>query len=142
MLKSVDNIYKLYIDHINDDIKQQAERINLFDIRLTEELKGLNQIFKKKMAEQKLKLLTKIAEDNNLNFDHIKMKYLKPKELKILELNNNDNNDMSDNNDNVLDKIEINGTVYYCDTTKDKGIVYNTNSKQVGFITNGKVTLI
>ena len=137
MMKSINDVYKLYTEHINNELKQQADRLNMFDVKFSNELINIKTQYKMKLVEEKFKLLNKICQDNNLDFDKMKEIYMKPKELKLLNITPVNNEDA----DKILDKIEYNGSTYYCDTTKDKGIVYNMNSKQVGFINNGKVTI-
>lgn len=124
-LKGTQLLHSLFVDSIN----------NLNEL-LTEELDKINLEHKEKIINEKIRLLLLICENEGLNFNQIKTKYLTTKELTYLK---NDREDTV-NIQQLLDKITINEIEYYYEP-KEKGLVYDSNSKKVGFYKNGKVIL-
>lgn len=128
---------------------KKSKEIVLFKNELMLSLENIDTIIdtyikkiKKEYAEillsEKLKLLIKIAEDEKLDLDSMKFKYLKNKELNSCNEIIKDVN--TDELEDLLDKIELDNKVYYYDA-KEKGKVYNENYKEVGYYKNSNVVL-
>ena len=93
----------------------------------------------KLVAEEKIKLLSNICEKYNLNFDELKIQFLKPKELNLLLIETTEI--MSEDiNESILNNCVINDNKYYYEQ-KEKGNVYDTNSQIVGMVKNNQVIL-
>lgn len=127
-LNELKQLYKMYVDSTND-----------FDTKLSHQLLKIKMEHKKVLAEEKLKLLSLICDDMNLDINEMKIKYLKSKEINVLS---DDNPKIISEviEEKLLDKIEWNGKHYYYEP-KEKGIVYDLNSDVVGFYVNNKILL-
>jgi hypothetical protein len=101
-------------------------------------IKKIKKEYAEILLSEKLKLLIKIAEDEKLDLDSMKFKYLKNKELNSCNEIIKDVN--TDELEDLLDKIELDNKVYYYDA-KEKGKVYNENYKEVGYYKNSNVVL-
>lgn len=124
-LKELKNLHGIFVDYINE-----------LDAKLQSQLKKIKLEYQQNMTEEKKKLLIAICNGEGLDYNKIKSKYLKSKEVNtILDVEVAINNE-----EPLLDKVEINGKEYYYEA-KEKGNVYDTNSIVVGIYKNGKVTL-
>lgn len=107
------------------------------ELLINEYKKKIKKEYQQILIEEKNKLLTKVAEGEKLNINDLKNKYLKPKEItmpeKILK-------QLIDNNEELLDKIIIEGEVYYYEN-KDNGKVFDIKNKEVGIFKNGSILL-
>ena len=122
-MKGLKELYKIFVDNINQ-----------LDNTINDKILLIKEEHKQNIINEKIKLLELICTDMKLNFDDVKNKYLKPKELLTLE----DNKLLpTDSDEKILDKIEYNGNVYYYDN-KDK-MVYDTKSQLVGLYKNNKI---
>jgi hypothetical protein len=129
---------------------KKSKEILALDNDLLKQIETLNdtiQIYQKKIkkeasliiVEEKIKLLQKIAENENLDLNYLKSKYLKAKELlsfNSLSVVNNNNNDSEE----LLDKVEINGVTYYYEN-KEKGKVFNIDYNEVGIFKSNSIIL-
>ncbi len=110
----------------------------LIDLDIENSVYNILHIYKKKIKkeyiEQKYKLLLKISEDENLNFNDLKKKYLTSKELAILENNTVTNNE---ENEVILNKIEIDNNTYYYEQ-KENGKIYDKFSLHIGYYKNNE----
>ena len=129
---------------------KKSKEILALDDDLLKQMENLNdtvQIYQKKIkkeasliiVEEKIKLLQKIAENENLDLNYLKSKYLKAKELlsfnSLLVVNNNNND-----SEELLDKVEINGITYYYEN-KEKGKVFNSDYTEVGIFKSNSIIL-
>lgn len=104
---------------------------------LQDNIKDIKYEYQQNIIDEKIKLLVNICNGEKLDFNEIKLKYLKPKEIEYFEPTNiNKNNGIID--DNLLDKINIDDKDYYYESINN-GIVYDTNTKPVGIYKNGKI---
>lgn len=125
-LKELKQIHNLFVDSINE-----------LDASLIKALKKIKHEYQQNLTEEKIKLLIVICNGEGLDFEKIKSKYLKSKEISqitppepvveqpVIE-------------ENLLDIIEIEGIKYYYEP-KEKGVVYDLESKPVGIFKNGTV---
>ena len=90
--------------------------------------------YKNNVKEENYKLLLNICKGENLDFNVLQRKYLKTNDLPETHTHNNDTDTISDT---ILNKITINGNDYYYED-KENGIIYNSDSVQVGVFSNGK----
>lgn len=127
-LKELKEIHNLFVDVIND-----------LDAKLQTQLKKVKQEYQKNLIDEKVKLLISVCNDEGLDFDKIKGKYLKPKELSKVSLNDSVQ-EKTAAEEELLDKIELNGKQYYYEA-KEKGIIYDLESNPVGVYKNGKFIL-
>ena len=119
---------------LHDDF---VDLINTLDEKLQDDLSKIKKEYQKNVIDEKVKLLIAICAGENLDFDQIKGKYLKTKELfqsnydpyipveTLIE-------------EDLLDKIVLNEKEYYYEN-KEKGIVYDVDSKIVGILKNSKI---
>lgn len=124
---------KLSLNNITDVF---IESVNKTHLELQEAVKNIKQEYTQNIIEEKIKLLMMICEGENLDFNIVKTKYLKTKELS--QLKEKDSIEVDLCNDTIMDKIEVNGKQYYCEV-KDKSIVYDMNAKVVGHYKNGTI---
>ena len=94
--------------------------------------------YKNNVKEENYKLLLNICKGENLDFSVLQRKYLKTNDLP--EMSTNVNNETDTISDTILNKITINGNDYYYEP-KENGIVYNSDSVQVGIFSNGKIVI-
>jgi hypothetical protein len=128
-LKGIKNLHTDFIDIINHlDDKLQS---NILDIK---------KEYQHNITDEKIKLLIAVCNGEGLDFDKIKEKYLKTKELMQINFDI-PNEETSVIEENLLDKLVIDGKEYYYEH-KDKGIVYDIDSKQVGIYVEGKVIFV
>jgi hypothetical protein len=127
-LKELKCVHNVFVDAINE-----------LDNKLQNQLKKVKQEYQKNVIDEKLRLLIAVCNGEGLEFDKIKAKYLKPKELSKVSLDDVVE-DKEVEEEELLDKIEINGKQYYYEA-KDTGVIYDLNSKPVGVYKNGKFIL-
>jgi hypothetical protein len=127
-LKELKGIHNIFVESITE-----------LDSKIQQHLKKIKLEYQRNVAEEKIKLLLAVCNGEDLDFDSIKNKYLKSKEL-----NNVSEEDSLKNNiieeEELLDKINIGNKQYYYEA-KEKGIVYDSHSKPVGIFKNGKIFL-
>lgn len=126
-------------DEINSSIEKIGEELGNFTVQFSEYYKKIKKEMSKVLAEEKVSLLSKIAEGENMDINILKSKYLKSKELSIL----NKNTIKSDTkiNEELLDRIEQGDNVYYYEN-KEKGKVYDTDYTEVGVYKNNSISFI
>lgn len=93
------------------------------------------------IVEEKIKLLNSIANDEKLDIECLKKKYLTVKELSLSDSLYSDsliNNSL--NNESILKKIEINSEYYYYEP-HENGKIYNKESQNVGIYKNNEFIL-
>jgi hypothetical protein len=126
----INGIHELFVEHIN---KMDAE--------LQSKIKELKSEHNTIIIDEKVKLLMMICQGEGLDFNEMKTKYLKSKEIASIIIDNNVmTKDMTSSEENIMDIIEINGTKYYYEA-KEKGIVYDMSSKAVGVYKNGMIVM-
>jgi hypothetical protein len=128
------------INELNDELYSSLNKLNdnveTISLQLSEYKKKIKKEMSKIVAEEKLQLLFKISEDYDIDINILKNKYLKSKELNILNKNNIKLN--IDIEEELLDKIEYNNNIYYYEN-KEKGKVYDINNIEVGIFKNDKI---
>lgn len=114
--------------------------INQLDEKIQDNLKKIKKEYQRNVTEEKVRLLIAICNGEGLDFDQIKGKYLKAKELSQTNYDPHVPEEVPIDED-LLDKVEINGSEFYFEN-KEKGMVYDMNSKPVGIFKGGKITFI
>jgi hypothetical protein len=128
-MKKIKGLKELHYDFV--------EIINQLDDKLQYNLKKIKKEYQKNVTEEKVKLLIAICNGENLDFDQIKGKYLKAKELSQSNYDPHIPEEVPIEED-LLDKVEIDGKEYYYEN-KEKGIVYDMDTKIVGIFKGGKI---
>ncbi len=106
---------------------------------IQENIIAIKKEYKNNVREENYKLLLNICKGENLDFNVLQRKYLKTNDLP--ETQTNTTNDSVDTvSDTILNKITINGNDYYYEP-KENGIVYNSESIQVGIFSDGKIII-
>lgn len=114
--------------------------INHLDEKLQDNLKKIKKEYQRNVTEEKVKLLIAICNGEGLDFDQIKGKYLKAKELSQTNYDSYVQVDAPIEED-LLDKAEINGKEYYYEH-KEKGMVYDMDLKPVGIFKGEKIIFV
>ena len=114
-----------------------TDSINELNSKLQDNLKEIKQEYQQNVTDEKIKLLLAICNGEGLELNQMKLKYLKPKELESFEPFEVDKQNISIE-ENLLDKITINGQYYYVAPQQD-GHVFNINNEIVGVYKNGKI---
>jgi hypothetical protein len=112
------------------------KKLEEFDILVATNLKKIKKEYQQIIIYEKIELLSKICEGEKLNFDKLKSKYLNYKELTL----SNENTIPLQDNEEMLDKIKIDGVEYYYEN-KENGKVFNINNDLVGYIKNSNIVL-
>ena len=115
-----------------------VDSVNRLDNDILSKLKEIKLDYQQNLIEEKIKLLVEICNGEGLDIDNIKSKYLKPKEISLII--SDDVKDETETEENIMDKIELNGKQYYYEN-KERGIVYDMSSKPVGIYKNGSILL-
>ena len=113
-----------------------VDSTNILSSNLQKKLEEIKTEYSMNVIEEKIKLLMIVCEGENLDFDTIKTKYLKPKEL--IHIPTQSTNNDSTTEETIMNMSELNGKKYYYEA-KDKSIVYDMESKQVGVFKNGSI---
>ena len=124
-LKEIKQLHNIFIEHVNE-----------LDVQLQLQLKKIKQEYNNNLIDEKIKLLSIVCQGENLDFNNMKKKYLKSKDL-----NNNSINELNTEiciEEDLLDKIEINNIEYYYEN-KENGTVYDINLNIVGIFINNEV---
>jgi hypothetical protein len=126
---------------INNDIFSSIRTIDENMETLTKQFgdyyKKMKKEFSKILLEEKYNLLNKIAEGENIDINLLKSKYLKSKDLITL---NETIKTTEVSSEELLDRIEHNGTIYYYEN-KEKGKVFDVNYNEVGVFKNRSIIL-
>jgi len=124
--QEIKSMYDIFVESIND-----------LDSKLQIQIKKIKQEQNILIIEEKVKLLQSICENEGLDFDSIKYKYIKQKDLdKITIPSNIIIPTVID--ENILIKININDKVYYYEQ-KENSNVYDSESNIVGIFKNNNI---
>jgi hypothetical protein len=119
------------INNFHNELLLEFESVTLL---INDYKKKIKKEYQQLLIEEKNKLLLKVAEGENLDINDLKKKYLKAKEITITyEINK-----QLINEEELLDKIIIEDTVYYYEN-KEKGKVFDIENKEVGIFKNGSM---
>lgn len=121
-----------------DNLKELYPKINSLlgeiDNQVKDSIKHIKKECNNLLVDEKIKLLKIICEGEDLDFNEMKNKYISEKEKKLIK----EQSDISEISiENLLDTVEINGITYFYEN-KEKGIIYDSKSKVVGVVKNGK----
>lgn len=121
----------------SDNLKELYPKVNSLlgeiDSQVKESIKQVKKEYTNMLVDEKVKMLKLICEGEKLNFVEMKNKYLSDKEKKLV-VEQVENVEYA--NEELLDTVEINGTIYYYEN-KEKGTIYDSKSKVVGSVKNG-----
>lgn len=120
------------INNFHNELLLQFENIEL---TINDYKKRIKKEYQQLLVEEKNILLGKVAEGEKLNINDLKRKYLKPKEIITTEQMKIQ---MIQENEDLLDKIIIDGEVYYYEN-KEKGKVFDIKNIEVGIYKNGSI---
>ena len=122
----IKTMYNIFVDSMNE-----------LDVKLQDQVKKIKQEQNNLIIEEKIKLLQLICINEGLDFDSIKYKYIKQKDLeKVLIPSNIIIPPIID--ENILIKTNINDCVYYYEQ-KENSNVYNSESNIVGVFKNNSI---
>jgi len=113
---------------LQDNLLQKIDDINTIVYTY---IKNIKKEYKNNLSDELDKLLSKIAEGENLDINMLKKKYSKSKKY-------SDKTILSTEEEELLDTITINDITYYYEN-KENGKVYNKNNKIIGTYINSKV---
>ena len=122
------------LKNINDTF---TSSINELFLELQNNIKDVKQEYQQNVIDEKIKLLITICNGEGLDFDKLKIKYLKSKELDYLDPSVPSKNIILID-DNLLDKIRVNDQDYYYESINN-GTVFDTNNQPVGVFKNGSI---
>jgi len=125
-LKNLKGIHDIFVDSMNE-----------LDEKFQVQLKKTKKEYQINIIDEKIQLLINVCNGEGLDFDKIKSKYLKPKELSQMLTNDVIIENAHIIEEDLLDKIEVNGQEYYYEA-KEKGVIYDINLNQVGIYKNGE----
>lgn len=114
--------------------------INHLDDKIQSDLLDIKKEYQNNITEEKIKLLIAVCNGEGLDFNKIKVKYLKAKELLQTNFDTPVEKDSIIEED-LLDKIIFEGKEYYYEQ-KEKGIVYDIDSKPVGIYAEGQIIFV
>jgi hypothetical protein len=114
--------------------KKIKEETKTFQKAIDVYIKSLKQEYKKNIFNCKNELLEAIAENEGLELDYLKKKYLK----KIVKDKQPKKEESISNNDELLEVLVYEGLEYFYEN-KELGAVYDDTSNIVGRFINGKV---
>lgn len=130
------------INEVNVELFSSLDMVeeNLNNVReqIGDYYKKIKKEFTKTLIEEKYQLLIKIAEGEKLDINMLKTKYLKAKEL--LNLSESLNKTENIESEELLDRVEHNGKIYYFEN-KEKGLVFDSDYKEVGVFKNKTIIL-
>lgn len=115
------------------------ENVTNLRVHIADYYKKIKKEFTKLLIEEKYELLVNIAENENLDINVLKTKYLKSKEIVNLKSDTQTKTNTNDSEE-LLDRIDHNGKIYYFEN-KEKGLVYDSDYKEVGIFKNKTIIL-
>ena len=114
-----------------------VDSITVLDEELQKQTKKIKQEHLEVVINEKIKLLYEVCIGENLDFNLIKNKYLKSKEINMISLEEIPKEKQVEE-EVLLNKIIFNETEYYYETSGNN-TVYNMESKPVGTYKNSKI---
>jgi hypothetical protein len=114
-----------------------VDAVTELDEKLQKQMKKIKQEYNDMLVNEKIKMLMEICEGEKLNFDVMKTKYLKNKEINQIVVDYIPK-ETETTEEELLDMLEYNGKEYYYKTSGDK-TVYDMDSKEVGVYKDNKI---
>ncbi len=127
-LKELKHLKSIFVDSINE-----------LDTEIELAINKIKEEYQQNVAEERIKLLAQICTDFDLDFNVLKHKYLKNKEVSLISVEPT-KTPTTQVEEILLDKITINDTEYYYEK-KDNGKVYDIKSNIIGSYVDNKVIL-
>jgi hypothetical protein len=122
------------LNNFHNDLVTQFESIELM---INDYKKRIKKEYQQLLIEEKNKLLLKVAEGEKLNINDLRIKYLKAKEIISMD---DAVQELVEETEELLDKIVIEGEVYYYEN-KEKGKVFDASNIEVGIFKSGSILL-
>lgn len=122
------------LNSFHNELLMQFESIELL---INDYKKRIKKEYQQLLIDEKNKLLLKVAEGEKLNIYDLKKKYLKSKEITLTD---EIKIQIPEENEELLDKVIIDGTIYYFEN-KEKGKVFDTTNNEVGIVKSGSIIL-
>ena len=126
-LKEIKNLNNLLNNHITE-----------LDGLLQIQIKKIKNEYMNNLIDEKIKLVFEICQGENLDFEQIKNKYFKSRDL--YKYTTIDTNIEIKPDEDLLDKILIDDKEYYYEN-KESGTVYDIDSNIVGLFKQGQIIL-
>jgi hypothetical protein len=126
-LKEIKNLNNLLNNHLTE-----------LDGILQMQIKKIKNEYINNLIDEKIKLAFEICQGENLDFEQIKNKYFKSRDL--YKYTTIDTNIEIKAEEELLDKILIDGKEYYYEN-KELGTVYDIDSNIVGLFKQGQIIL-
>jgi predicted methyltransferase len=114
-----------------------VDAVTELDDKLQKQMKKIKQEYNDMLVNEKIRMLMEICEGEKLNFDIMKTKYLKNKEINQIVVDYTPK-ETETTEEELLDILEYNGKEYYYKTSGDK-TVYDMDSKVVGVYKDNKI---
>ena len=121
-------------DTLNNLYSKINSHLGEIDTEMKDNIKKIKKDYNIIITETKIELLKKICENEKLDFNKLKEKYLTEKERKLIK-EKKENTELT--NEELLSSICINSDHYFYEN-KENGKIFNKNSKIVGVYKNGK----
>lgn len=112
-----------------------SDSLNDLELKFNNQIKKIKLEYNKLIIDEKIKLLEAISNDEKLDLNKLKQKYLKTKDLKLIS-----NELIDENNEEVLDKITQNNVDYYYNRINKN--VYDSESNLIGILNNNEIEFI
>jgi hypothetical protein len=122
--QEIKKLYDIFIDSTHE-----------LDSKLQTQIKKIKQEQNNLILLSQIKLLKLVCEGEGLNYDEIKHKYIKQKEIEKPSIPS-----QSSSSENIFVKIILNDKTYYYEQ-KENGDVYDSESNKVGIFINNEVQL-
>jgi len=122
------------LNSFHNELLMQFESIELL---INDYKKRIKKEYQQLLIDEKNKLLLKVAEGEKLNINDLKKKYLKSKEITLTD---EIKIQIPEENEELLDKIIIDGNIYYFEN-KEKGKVFDKTNNEVGIFKSGSIIL-
>ena len=127
------------LKHLKHLHEKFVEKINELDNEMNDELKKIKMEYQQNVIDEKVKLLLIICNGEGLDFNILKKKYLKTKEINSVQLSDNKIEEKFEE-EILLDTIKINDKEYFYEQ-KEGGNVFDIENNIKGIYINGSVNL-
>ena len=122
-----------------NELVELSQLVDTFNTNIQIQVKKIKEEHKKNILDERNKLLLAISINEGLDYEKLKLQYLKPKDIILI------NNELINTakiiiDEEILNKIIIDTEIYYYEP-KENGNVFNQKSVCCGKFINDKVIL-